>query len=465
MSSIEKLYLFLISLFFVLIHSAGFFFWDNVVQLSVPANFYYDHNFKFFFLPDEIATGHQPFVGYYLALGWKIFGRTLLVSHLLMLPFVYGILHQFYRFISKFISNKDYVYFTLFLTVLDACLLSQLSLLTFEIVHLFFLLWAVNSFLENKQTTLTIAFIGLCLVSLRSTMSAIGLFIFSFYYFLIIKRDLKLKNFLPFIPGFILFAVFLITFYIEKGWIIHNTVSNNWSKSAEYADFSDFIRNNIIIAKNFIDFGRGFILISTLIIIYKLIRDKKWSYPYHVILGLSLTQFIIFYCTTVIYKNSISIRYFLPVSIFLSVFFFVWVFKNFKYKNVILFLTLISTINGYFWAYPVNIATGWDCTPSHWNYYSLRTKMNQYITEHKIAENEVGTFFPNENTFKIIELSSNDSDFSNVDFKNNEYILFSNVYNTDDETIKELSDIRKWRLKKQFSKGNVFISLYQKVRR
>lgn len=91
--------------------------------------------------------------------------------------------------------------------------------------------------------------------------------------------------------------------------------------------------------------------------------------------------------------------------------------------------------------------------------------MNQYITEHKIAENEVGTFFPNENTFKIIELSSNDSDFSNVDFKNNEYILFSNVYNTDDETIKELSDIRKWRLKKHFSKGNVFISLYQKVRR
>jgi len=56
------------------------FYWDNTVQISVPANWYYQTNFKFFYLPDSIATGHPTFVGMYFAFLWKLFGRSLLIS-------------------------------------------------------------------------------------------------------------------------------------------------------------------------------------------------------------------------------------------------------------------------------------------------------------------------------------------------------------------------------------------------
>ena len=41
------------------------FYWDNVTQLSVPANWYYSTHFQFFYLPDDIATGHPTFTGMY----------------------------------------------------------------------------------------------------------------------------------------------------------------------------------------------------------------------------------------------------------------------------------------------------------------------------------------------------------------------------------------------------------------
>ena len=81
-----------VSLSFTLLYSGNPFFWDAIIQVSVPANWYYDNNFGHLFLPDQYATGHSTMVGFYLAFVWKIFGRTLVVSHFSMLPFVFGIL-------------------------------------------------------------------------------------------------------------------------------------------------------------------------------------------------------------------------------------------------------------------------------------------------------------------------------------------------------------------------------------
>ncbi len=464
MSVVEKFCLFVISLFFVLIHSDGIFFWDNIAQLSVPADYYFDNGLSNFFIPDEIATGHQTFVAAYLALGWKIFGKNLLVSHLLMVPFVYGILLQLYRFISKFLDNKKHIYIILFLTVLDAAILSQLSLITFEKVHIFFLLWAINTFIENRKTAFIIAFAGLCLVSLRSTMSAIGLGIFVFIYPFITHQKWKFETVLLLVPGFFLFAIFLLTFYFEKGWIIHNTVSNSWSESSEYASLQDMAKNTVIIFKNLGDYGRIYALAgSGLLVLLFFFERRKFSKVDKILLALILSQFIIFYLTTVIYRNSISMRYFIPVSLFITLFFLISVFRNFRKKYTIAALALISTINGYFWSYPINIASNWDCTPAHWPYYDLRKKMKDYIVSKKINTDEVGTFFPNARSFKVTELSRDQSGFANVDFNKNRYIFFSNVYNVDDEALQELFNSSKWKLIKQFSNGKIFVSLYERL--
>ena len=98
------------ALLFTLLHSNKFFFWDSIAQVSIPANWYYDHNFRYFFVPDEYATGHPTFVGMYIALLWKVFGRSLVVSHLAMLPFITGIMIQLYSYIKSSGSNKLYTF-------------------------------------------------------------------------------------------------------------------------------------------------------------------------------------------------------------------------------------------------------------------------------------------------------------------------------------------------------------------
>ncbi|MEQ8562303.1 MAG: hypothetical protein RID18_12400, partial [Cytophagales bacterium] len=56
-------------------------------------------------LPDNIDSGHIPAFGFYLAIWWKILGKTLWVSHLAILPFLLGIVWQSNVLIRYFIPK------------------------------------------------------------------------------------------------------------------------------------------------------------------------------------------------------------------------------------------------------------------------------------------------------------------------------------------------------------------------
>ncbi|TAE43036.1 MAG: hypothetical protein EAY66_00250 [Sphingobacteriales bacterium] len=107
-SSKTQLLLFAACLGFVFLNHNHFFIFDNIVQIAIPANFYYDHNFTPYFLPNNLATGHPTFVGYYVALMWKVFGRSLWLTHLTFLPFIYGFCYQLFYFIKKLGLSKLY---------------------------------------------------------------------------------------------------------------------------------------------------------------------------------------------------------------------------------------------------------------------------------------------------------------------------------------------------------------------
>ena len=59
-------------------------------------------------MPDSFDPGHPPFLGFLLALSWKIFGHTLMVSHFVILPFIIGFFYQLFKFISYFIDNIQF---------------------------------------------------------------------------------------------------------------------------------------------------------------------------------------------------------------------------------------------------------------------------------------------------------------------------------------------------------------------
>lgn len=67
------------------------FWWDSAGFVVHAARYYLENNFNSFILPSDAtisAIAHPPLFAFLLALTWKIFGDSLLVSHLFYLPFI-----------------------------------------------------------------------------------------------------------------------------------------------------------------------------------------------------------------------------------------------------------------------------------------------------------------------------------------------------------------------------------------
>lgn len=458
------IFLFLLSLVFTLFHSGKFFFWDSISQISVPANWYYDTGFQTFFLPDDIATGHPTFAGMYVALLWKLFGKTLLVSHLAMFPFIFGILFQIKRYLESADLNKRFQWLILAITVIDATLVSQFSMVSFDTIQIFFFIWSLNSVTLNKRLSLAFSFTGLCLISLRGTICAGGVVIFNLLYNHINSKKISLKILFPYLPGLVAFIIFLSSFYLEKHWIIHNIVSKNWQQSSEIASFDEVIRNTGIIFWRLIDYGRTALWIVFGYVIYCGIRKRiLFDNFFRNTLLIAITQLIIFSPVLIFSRNFIGHRYLLPVIIPVSICTIYWVLRYSKKPLLIFGLISAIIISGYFWVYPKTVAQGWDATPAHWPYYKIRKEMISWMKSDSVQVQQAGSFFPNLASFKLTDLSDETKSFKEADLSKDNYVLFSNVFNVPDYKIEELFTDSRWKEIKKIDRMNVYMILFKKV--
>jgi len=453
-----------ISLGFTLLHINKFFFWDSISQISIPANWYYDNNFRYFFVPDVYATGHPTFVGMYIALLWKVFGKSLLISHLAMFPFIFGILFQ----LDSYLRNSGKEKFTsllIFIIVLcDSTLVSQMSMVTFDIPQIFFFLWCINCINKERYLTLSVVFIALMITSLRGSLCGLGIILYGLVIVYQKNTRLSIKVILPYIAGIIALAIFLVSFYLQKHWIIHNTVSKKWEEFSEFASINGILRNIGVVAWRLIDYGRiGIWIILSVILFLSLKRRTLFDTFFKNTFYIALCQFIVIFPVVILYKNPFGHRYFLPVIIPISIAVIYWILKYSRFRVTIYLLTFILVLSGSFWVYPDKIAQGWDATPAHWPYYSLRNEMMDYLKINKIPLSIVGSFFPNIASFKLIDLSDDNRSFKDADLKKEDYILFSNVYNQSDEIIDSLFSQKNWTKEKIIKKRGVYMILFRRV--
>ena len=178
----------------------NFFFWDTMQLASQHAHFFYENNnFSTFLLPDEMDSGHPPTFGFYLALMWQLFGKTLTVSHLSMLPFLLGSVWQAWKLGEKIVGEGWTLWFLLLLVVCPV-IAGQAVLASPDIVLLFFFLMALNGIFDydlldfqgyfdlklghnirkifkislTSKHELSIAILGLSAISMRGMMVAAG---------------------------------------------------------------------------------------------------------------------------------------------------------------------------------------------------------------------------------------------------------------------------------------------------
>jgi hypothetical protein len=452
-----------VSLVFTLSNSNHFFFWDTISQVSAPANWYYDTGFRHFFVPDEIATGHPTFVPMYIAFLWKIFGKTLLVSHLGMFPFVFGILFQINRYIESANCSGFYRWLILIIVALDATLLSQMSLVSFDVVQIFFFLWCANSIVYQKNIHLGIAFTFLALTSLRGAICCGGIILFDLIYSYSNVRKISFNTFLKYLPGTVGLALFLVSFYQEKNWIIHNVVSGRWKESSEMASFSEIIRNIGLIGWRLVDFGRIGIWVILVYIFVKAVRSKTlFDNFFRATFILLFCQLIVFFPFLIFSRNFIGHRYLLPIIIPAAICAGYWVL-NYTGKPLMLYIILLaSAVTGYSMIYPKAIAQGWDATPAHWPYYNLRKEMLEIIKKDTIPVSQIGSFFPNLASFKVTDLSDNTTSFKEADLQTDKYILFSNVYNRPYNQLVELYSAGKWKEIEKVERRGVYLILFKR---
>ena len=245
------------------------FFWDTVQLGAQHATFFYENNFSGILLPDNFDSGHIPAFGIYIAFCWKLFGRSLLVSHFAMLPFIFGIIWQSHLLLKKFINPK-YIYFALTLFLLDPTLLGQAVLVSPDVVLVFLFLLALNAVLQQKKVLTSIAVAGLALVSMRGMMAAFAILVLDLLFSLKIKTVKStilqlLQKAVIYSPVLILFLSFNLYHYYKKGWIGYHEESP-WAECFQLVDFKGLLYNIGILGWRILDFGRVFLWITFFVI-------------------------------------------------------------------------------------------------------------------------------------------------------------------------------------------------------
>jgi hypothetical protein len=446
------------------------FFWDTVQLGARHATFYYDNGLSFEFLPNRIDSGHIPSFGYLLAVCWTLFGKSLLVSHLFVLPFAIGIAWQAHRFLNHFISKKNLIW-AMLLLFLDTTFLSQVSLVSPDIPLLFFFLFALNSILTNKRVSVAVAFSLLFLVSMRGMILTVPLFLFDVYLhsnfsFKKIKTSLItiVKLGIPYLPAASIFISFSWFHFTQKGWIGYHEDSP-WAIFFQRVGFSGAIKNTAVFGWRLLDFGRVFIwLIGFACLVWIWRKKLKFSNKAKQLSVLFLLIIAFLSIPAIIYYDLKGHRYFMPIYFsvtFLVSYLFLEVVKNKLFQKASLFIGLIGLISGSFWVYPSHIAQGWDSTLGHLSYYQLRDNMIQFMDEYSIDKSQVGFDFPGGYEQRFLDLSEETWFFPEVDIENQEYILFSNVVNEfSDEELIELKE--NWKLIHQEKSITVNFVLYHR---
>ena len=452
------------------------FFWDTIQLGSEHAHFFYETNFRSIILPNVIDSGHIPILGIYLASIWTLFGKSLILSHLSMLPFVLGIVFQSIQLCRRLFSSEWYYAITILLLA-DATLLAQCSLISPDVILMFFFIMAINHWFSKKKLWYTIALAGMALASMRGMMcvAAMG-FTQAVDYFLRHKNTGKgfaayfkilsklLSDLLPaYLPAIFITGSFLVWHYVKTGWIGYHT-SMPWYPLFEKVNFAGAIYNIGILGWRLIDFGRVFVwIVAACCIVHYLKYRPKVNSTLQSLIILSVSVLLIFSYIVVFHKNLSGHRYLLPVyfSFALTVYYYLFHFADFKWKKAFVILMLAGLLSGNFWIYPDSIAKGWDSTLAYLPYHPLRKQMMEYMQLKGIKMSETGTTFPNHGKLKYFDVSDNEDSFDTINMKTNRYIFYSNVFNdVSDEELKELSD--SWKNIKEYRCLQVRITLYKK---
>ncbi len=437
------------------------FFWDGTF-VSAFACKLYDGTYNLFNLP-PIPDNNTifPVFSVYLFIIWKLFTKSLIVSHLAMLPFLLGICYEFYILSKKFLQGQ-FILFALLLLILEPTFITQSIVMSYDIILLYLFLLLLNRLLQEQYKIYFLLIPVLALYSVRGTFLALSLAIIQF---ILECPKNKYRSFFIVLKNNFLSFVFISWFVFYKLRISGNPTSPSYGNPHEQiVSLSMMLRQFIFIVWKIVDFGRIVLWLFFIIGLFVIYKKKNNLGDLKLLILIIFVPLFVTSTFMIPFSNPISHRYFMftYLSLIIGVSYILQQISNKKVIYLWMFILSIVSITGNFWLYPERYGNGWDSSLKVLPYFQLKEEMDDYIQQNNIAANEVGTQFPLVADKRFSHLSDNSYQYINVwqgPLENYPYFLQTNIINTD--IPEQIEAVKKnWILLKTLRSGEVYISLY-----
>ncbi|MCO5231505.1 MAG: hypothetical protein M9958_10150 [Chitinophagales bacterium] len=433
------------------------FFWDSILTSSI-SQWFYDNGVQSAIPPLIWDAGHPTIFQIYISTMWKIFGKTLAVSHLSMLPFLCLMVYLFLKIIWSLNISKSAQYIGLSLLLLHPYILTQSTLISYDIVQIPFFLLILLGILKSRNTFILIGFWGLSACSIRGQMIAVTCLAL---YSILEYRNLKKNIFIIFFAVIPFIAWHLYHLHIT-GWMI-STPSSTWQGQRDIANFSQIIKNTIGILRTYIDYGAIALTLLFLISITYVQKESLSSNQLKILLTVVAIDLVLS-SSIILFSNPVGHRYFMIIHVGILLF-VISIWDKIQWKKSLYTFTIICFISGHFWLYPYPLSNGWDVSLKYISYEKNRAEFWAYIQEQSISPENIGSGFPlfcslqQTNLIEGMRLT----DMTESKYFNLEYIAYSPVCNDMKNIIVDYADSQQYKMIKSFGKGKTAIILYQKT--
>lgn len=439
------------------------FFWDNVLLSSIMGNYLYNNGLFHINFPIAFDPGHPPLMAFIQALSWKLLGKHLFVSHFITMPFLFGFIWQLHNFITYFTNNKKHQIIAIIVVLCDPTILAQLFFVGQELPQMFLFLLATNQLLQGKYVLKAFAlfFLGIC--SLRGMMLCGGFLLVEIFFYTIIQHSFKTifnkKNIAAYCFGSSAAIAFIIWRLVTKGWI-QTHEGSPWEDLWHIANLKTLILNVVILTHRLLDFGRIAVMCFLVIAgLYWYKNKLKINHHIKLLLSLSILSTCMITIVSLAATNTIAHRYFAISYIFFELL-ALYILNSFTHnKKIILGVLTICLATGNLWHYPPKIAQGWDASLRGLPYFDLRNKAIAYLDESQIKIEAVGTFFPNNFSIDAVSVNGDTRKLNDFD-STSEYVLYSNVYNLNNDQYKLLE--QRFILAKRFEHFGIYVDVLKR---
>lgn len=438
------------------------FFWDSSYFCEGALNIYQNVPYGLI-LPLGTDTGGFPMYSLYMALAWGIGGKSLLISHLALLPFLIIIVFQIYIFAKRWIA-PSLVKWALVLLLLEPTLVTQSVLMAYDLLLCAFFLLALNAMFSKRKLMFVLFTCLMVLSSVRGIMTLASLAAIHFLVVWVLhQKPFQQKGAWLYLPAVLLWIIWASWHYLNTGWFFVSPEREGNAESLN--DAAMFFRQGIYVIWKAIDLGR---IVPALLMIGMaalLIIKKSLNKELRFLLLMLLALLIVPLLGMAVFANPVGHRYLLPFIVLLAPVSLAFVSQQQlqKFKYLMIGLVCVAYVSGNFWMYPERFGNGWDASLKVLPWFSLEREIKKDIRKMNIDPREIGTEWPVYTPAAFTDLSDDTAWCNDINGRHIDefsYIFQTNICNSfHPNTIKNLEI--EWVKKGHWSKGQVYGTLYQ----